>query len=295
MDADFTVLLSSYNGADYIVPQLESILSQTLKPKHILVRDDGSRDATPKILEGYAARGQIELTLGENVGFLESFRRLLAAAPESGFFAFSDQDDIWLPDKLSRAAAYLTAGDNSLPRLHHGAYRMVAEDLSPLRDFLPGNPPFSFRRSLAENVCSGFALAGNAALRERMLQFDWSKLDYHDWLCGAVALGLGEACFDGRVTALHRRLKKSVTVDSAAKGWRWALHAMRGDTNMKIRNQEFYRCYGAALHGEALEAAKRFNRFDLRARFQKALYPKRWRYGWPDEIAVRLAMLRGTL
>lgn len=295
MSARFTVLLSTYNGEKYLAEQLESILCQTLAPEHILVRDDGSTDGTPDVLKRYEAEGKVTLLPGGHVGFLESFRLLLAAASDAPFFAFSDQDDVWLPDKLERAAEYLSGGEKNRPRLYHGAYRQTDEALAPIRDFLPKQPPFTFRRALTENVCSGFALAGNAALRNAMLEFDWAALDYHDWLAGAIALSLGEAFFDPKMTALHRRLSTSVTRDTATKGCRWALSAMRRDTNMKKRNVAFYRCYGGRLSGGDAEYAALFSRFDFAARMKKAFFPKRWRYGLADEIAVRLAMLFGTL
>lgn len=295
MSARFTVLLSTYNGEKYLAEQLESILSQSPAPDIILARDDGSTDGTADILNAYATAGKLTLLPSGHLGFLESFHTLLKAADGDSFFAFADQDDVWLPGKLARAAEYLQKGDPAEPRLYHAAYRMVREDLTPIRDFLPKKPPFTFRRALTENVCSGFALSGNAALRSAMLSFDWTALDYHDWLAGAVALAFGSAYFDPEIFALHRRIPTSVTADSSLKGVRWVRNALRADTNMKKRNVAFYACYGDKLAGEDAACAELFASFDSRARLKKAFYPKRWRYGLPDEIAVRLAMLSGTL
>ncbi|MBQ2770786.1 MAG: glycosyltransferase [Clostridia bacterium] len=291
----FTVLLSAYNGAAHIREQLDSILSQTLPPEEIIVRDDGSKDGTLTILKEYQAAGKITLLAGENVGFLKSFRLLLEAAPEEGFFAFSDQDDLWLPDKLFRAGEYLAAGDPAIPRLHHGAYRDGDAALVPLSDHLPPSPAFDFRRCLTENVLSGFALSGNGAMRRLLLSRDWENIDYHDWLMGALALGVGELFLDPHITAIHRRLSTSVTRDTKTKGLRWAVSALREDTNMKKRNLALWDFIGADLPPEKKDLLSLFTRFDLAARLKKAFYPARWRYGLPDEIAVRLAMLRGTL
>ncbi|MBQ2770695.1 MAG: glycosyltransferase [Clostridia bacterium] len=291
----FTVLLSAYNGAEHIAQQLDSILNQTLPPREIIVRDDGSRDETLSILREYETAGKIRLLAGENVGFLKSFRLLLEAAPEDGYFAFSDQDDLWLPDKLSRAAAFFGKGDPDLPRLYHGAYRDGDAELKPLKEHLPPNPPFDFRRCLTENVLSGFALAGNGALRKHLLSRSWDNIDFHDWLAGALALGVGELYLDPEITAIHRRLTTSVTRDARTKGLRWALSALKQDTNMKKRNLALWDFCGEALPPDRRALLSLFCRFDPAARLKKAFYPARWRYGLPDEIAVRLAMLRGTL
>ena len=295
MTRGITVLLSAFNGEAYIGEQLDSILSQTLRPHAVLVRDDGSADRTPEILARYADEGKIRLLYGRNVGFKESFRLLLTACPEEDDFAFSDQDDLWLPDKLERARKALDAADGTAPCLYHGAYRISDEQLRPTGAMLPPRPPFTFRRCLTENVLSGFAMVGNAALRKAMLSADWSRIDFHDWLAGAIALGTGTLIMDDTITSVHRRLRASVTADSALKGLRWVAGALNKDTNMKARNAAFAEAFAGVLSPEDRRVLGLMNSSRVRDRLRKAFYPARWRYALPDEIAVRLAMLRGTL
>ena len=291
-----TVLLSTYNGARYLAEQLDSILAQTHTDLIVLARDDGSADGTLGILSAYAARdARVRFFAGENIGFLESFFALLERADTTGYLAFSDQDDVWLPNKLETAVAWLDARDPTKPLLFHGAYAMADERLNRIRDVMPKKPPFSFARALTENVCSGFAMVVNGKMREAMLRFDRSALDFHDWLAAAIGLGFGEAYFDERVTALHRRLDSSVTADRTFKGFDWALDALRRDTNMKKRNLAFYSAFSDRFGAHERELLSLFMRFDAAARLKKAFYPHRWRYRLPDEVAVRLAMLRGTL
>ena len=172
---------------------------------------------------------------------------------------------------------------------------MADEQLVRIRDVPPPDPPFSFARALTENVCSGFAMVVNESMREAMLRFDRNALDFHDWLAAAIAVGFGEIHFDEQITALHRRLDSSVTADRAFKGWKWALDALGRDTNMKKRNLAFSAAYAGRLCARDRALLSLFTRFDAAARLKKAFYPRRWRYRLPDEIAVRLSMLRGTL
>ena len=295
MTRGITVLLSSYNGEAYIAEQLDSIFAQTLPPRTVLVRDDGSTDRTAEILGSYADAGKIRLLRGENVGFKKSFRLLLEACPEEDDFAFSDQDDLWLPDKLARAREALDSADGRLPCLYHGAYRIADAQLRPIRNHLPPEQPYTFRRCLAENVLSGCAMAGNGALRRAMLDADWSEIDFHDWLAGAIALGLGTLIMDGTITSVHRRLRSSVTADSAMKGLRWTAGALLRDTNMKKRNAAFAEAFASLLSPEDRAILDLMTSHRFRDRLRKAFLPGRWRYALPDEIAVRLAMLRGTL
>lgn len=289
------VLLSAYNGEAYIKAQLDSILSQTEQAVCILVRDDGSTDRTAEILKAYESAGDITLISGENLGFKESFHQLLLCAPEADYYAFSDQDDLWLPDKLSRAVSRLAEKDGKLPLLYHGAYMETDEALCPIKPMLPPEPPFCFQRALTENVISGFSMVINGVMRETMLRFDWSRLDYHDWLAGAIAFGFGEAVLDGEVSALHRRTDRSLSRGSRKKDIGWFASAMRGDSNMKRRNDAFLAAYESELPEKNRLLLARFADPSLRNRLWRAFYPSRWRYRLPDELAVRLAMLMGTL
>ena len=71
------VLLPAYQGARYLPEQLDSILAQSRSGLRILVRDDGSSDATPAVLADYAARHP------EIVAIDDRRPRLGAAAPAS--------------------------------------------------------------------------------------------------------------------------------------------------------------------------------------------------------------------
>ena len=98
------VLMSSYNGEQYIKEQIDSILNQKGKFNiDIYVRDDGSFDNTIHILEDYQKKGLIKFCGGENIGPAKSFLTLLALADGYDFYAFADQDDIWFENKIESA------------------------------------------------------------------------------------------------------------------------------------------------------------------------------------------------
>lgn len=103
MTNNVLVMLSSYNGEQYIEEQIETILAQEDVVVSLLVRDDGSTDSTPKILERYKREGKLEYYIGNNIGWRRSFMQLIQDAPDSDYYAFADQDDHWLPSKLKMA------------------------------------------------------------------------------------------------------------------------------------------------------------------------------------------------
>ena len=109
------VLMSAFNGEKYIKEQIDSILAQEGVRVTLLIRDDGSADQTPDILREYEKTfaNVHYLNPGEkkNLGFSGSYYALmregLAYDPKALLFAFADQDDVWLPDKLRSALALI--------------------------------------------------------------------------------------------------------------------------------------------------------------------------------------------
>lgn len=100
------ILLSTYNGEQFLEVQLDSIISQSNKSWKLKVRDDGSVDGTLSILYRYKQKypEQIYLdfdTFG-NVGVIKSFELLLLRS-DAKYCMFADQDDYWLPNKIEFA------------------------------------------------------------------------------------------------------------------------------------------------------------------------------------------------
>lgn len=96
------VLMSTYNGKDYLKEQLDSLAAQSLSDSiHLYVRDDGSRDTTINILESYNNQIAMTIITGKNIGPAKSFWELLISKEiQADYYAFCDQDDVWDPNKL---------------------------------------------------------------------------------------------------------------------------------------------------------------------------------------------------
>jgi glycosyltransferase involved in cell wall biosynthesis len=99
------VLLATYNGERFLREQLDSIFAQDYGNIRVLARDDGSSDSTVDILAEYAERfpGRLRLMPPSSpTGSPKSNFLLLMKASTADYICFSDQDDVWLPDKVSR-------------------------------------------------------------------------------------------------------------------------------------------------------------------------------------------------
>ncbi len=98
-----SVVMATYNGADFISEQLDSLAAQTRLPDELVVSDDGSSDVTVEIVRRFRRRAPFPVVVRQNhqrLGYGENF--LSAACLATGdYIAFCDQDDIWHPDKIA--------------------------------------------------------------------------------------------------------------------------------------------------------------------------------------------------
>lgn len=116
MMATVAVVMSTYNGEKYLREQLDSILNQADVAVTLYVRDDGSSDGTKNILSEYAEKNaNVHVEFGQNVGVGSSFMNALYSVPDTfDYYSFSDQDDIWLENKLFEAVKLLSESGKSL-------------------------------------------------------------------------------------------------------------------------------------------------------------------------------------
>lgn len=94
--------MATYNGEKYLAEQLDSIINQTYHNWNLLIRDDSSTDRTLEIIQDYQKKdNRIKLLKDNkgNLGIVKNFEELLKNS-ESEFIMFSDQDDIWVENKL---------------------------------------------------------------------------------------------------------------------------------------------------------------------------------------------------
>lgn len=109
------ILLATYNGEKYLKEQIDSILNQTYSNFRLIISDDCSKDNTRKILEEYEKKdARITVFYQEkNLGYVKNFEFLLSKV-ENEIYALSDQDDVWLKDKIEKTYNKLKDTDADL-------------------------------------------------------------------------------------------------------------------------------------------------------------------------------------
>ena len=130
MEKTIDILMATYNGEKYLEEQIESILNQTYKNIRLIISDDESKDGTRKILEEYEKKdNRIKVFYQENnLGYVKNFEFLLKQV-ENDIFMLSDQDDVWLPEKVEKSYKILQEQNADLA---FGDLEVVDENLKTL-------------------------------------------------------------------------------------------------------------------------------------------------------------------
>lgn len=248
------VLLSAYNGEKYISEQIDSILAQEGVKVYLLVRDDGSTDSTLSILKEYKEKGLLDYIAGNNVGWKKSFIELMFNAPSSDFYAFSDQDDYWLPDKLLVAVNQLEKmGDGSNLYCSNTYYWKKGEPVFPNRtDKVPTDKAYILIWILTQ----GCTFVFTEKLLEQIKTARPTVETPHDvWVMRAAAM-LGEVYYDETPHIWYRQ-HSSNTV-GATRGFIPHLKRIVNEyyhvdnKNLLSRQiQDLYECYGKYMSDES--------------------------------------------
>jgi len=221
------VLLATWQGERHLPAQLNSLASQRGVEWDLLWRDDGSRDGTVALLNAFAeqvGRTRRLIGPGERLGAARSFMTLLGAVEGEGLSAFCDQDDVWLPDKLSRAADALDRLPRGIPGLYCARQLLVDDALTPigLSPLLRRSPAFG--NALVQNIATGCTVVMNAEARRLALSVSVPPMSMHDWWCYLLVSGCGgTVVFDSQPPILYRQHQTNAVGAAAApltRAWR---------------------------------------------------------------------------
>lgn len=203
------VMMSTYNGEKYIEEQILSIEKQKNVDMHLFIRDDGSSDSTIHVIERLMSEyGNITLFQEENIGWKKSFFELLRLVPDDAdYYAFSDQDDVWLEDKLERACNTM---DKSMAknRCYCSELTFVNENLDVL---MTNNKKRFHQTNLYHSIVNGYGMGCTLVFDKNLLvllrkgKLDNLRVLSHDWLVSVVATYLGEVERDTTSTILYRQ------------------------------------------------------------------------------------------
>ena len=297
------ILMGTMNGARFLPEQLDSLAAQTHQNWVLIASDDGSTDDTIKILKVYQAKwpaGKLIIKEGPKQGFCVNFLSL-ACDPSirADYYAFCDQDDVWLPAKLDVAVQKIAQDqEENMPYVYCGRTTYVNENLkkigcSPLFAF-----PRTFRNALIQSIAGGNTMVFNQGAKNALEKVGVVQHPSHDWWLYQLVTGIGGVVFyDSTPQIMYRQHENALVggnnsflarverISMVFKGEfrRWS------DKNVAI-------LCGAKpwlTHGskETLELFKKMRAAKLKDRFRLMEVAGLYRQTWRGTLSLVLAAL----
>lgn len=265
--ASVQVLLAVFNGALFLQEQLDSLDAQSVTSIDVLASDDGSSDASMEILLAAQKRwtkGAFTIISGPQDGYAKNFRRLiLESSNDADHYAFCDQDDIWLPEKLEKAISFCPNMPADKPCVFSSRTALIDQHggsigLSPLP-----HRPAGFRNAILQNIASGNTMVMNKAARQLMVETaeNIAPLSHDHWLYLITTANGGSFHYDESPTVLYRQHENNAIGIKNMPFWK--KHAWRFNRYMTgAVRQKTARCIAAMdncndhLTGDAQEVVR---------------------------------------
>lgn len=286
------ILMATYNGEKFLAQQIESIQKQTFKEWNLLIRDDGSSDKTCDIIRNFTAKDSRIRFINENehhnLGVIKSFFTLVNYEV-ADFYFFSDQDDVWLPEKLSVSLESAKHKASDVPLLVYTDLKVVNQELNILQDSMiraqSHHANTTLLPELTENTVTGGTMMINHALAEKW--FTPNDILMHDWFLALLAASLGEIIYLDLPTQLYRQHDNNVlgarTMDKRFKILRegpksiftryWKLiHDSQKQASLIVDK------YGDIMTADDLELIKCFIKIDKQPFMTRLRWL--WKYGY---------------
>lgn len=262
------VLLAAYNGAPWLAEQLDSLAQQDDGCFQVLLQDDGSSDETPVLLRARCERDSrfhMASEQGRHLGAIQNFLSLMRQS-DAPYSALCDQDDRWLPRRLSACRAAMERAEQELgadtPVLVHSDARVTDEQGRVLYESFFAHQGWNFtattlKRLLVQNNVTGCTTLMNAALRKQVCDLAMGqKLYMHDWFIALTAAAMGRVIFVNEPLVCYRQHGTNVmgasTEGEVQRGVRMLGSLQRGRDRMLL-TYDHTRMFLSAVQAEAPE------------------------------------------
>ena len=213
------VLLATCNGEKYLRQQLDSIYAQEDVEVSIFATDDGSTDNTIAILEEYKKNHSLTIHHhGEPHEFTYNFIDAIFANKNTSFdyYAFSDQDDVWMKEKLSSA----------IEMLKKNSKNVYSSNLTIVNENLDGEALMnddSIQRcnkynAVFENVATGCTIVFSKAFLDLLVRYYPKNIYLHDYWVYLLAIYTDNYIYDSRSFIKYRQHGCNQIGDSSKKG-----------------------------------------------------------------------------
>ena len=297
------ILMGTMNGVRFLTEQLDSLEAQAHQNWFLIASDDGSSDDTLRILKAYQAKwpvGKLIIKEGPKQGFCVNFLSL-ACDPSirADYYAFCDQDDVWLATKLAVAIQNISENqDDGVPYVYCGRTSYVNEKLkkigcSPLFSF-----PRTFRNALIQSIAGGNTMVFNQSAKNALEKVGLVQHPSHDWWLYQLVTGVGGIVFyDQKPHVLYRQHNNALVGGNnsfLARVERISMVFKGEFRHWSDQNIEILCAVKPLLnHGstETLELFKLMRNANLKDRFRLMEVAGLYRQTWRGTVSLVLAAL----
>lgn len=248
------ILLATYNGAEYLREQIDSLLSQSFNDWRLIIRDDGSTDETLRIIESYVSKYPVKINLVKDNKIVKSAKHnfwSLLEHSDAEYVTFCDQDDIWFSNKIEQSlkAIQLEERKNpNFPILIHTDLTVVGENRSIINTSLYDmqNIEVSYfdrvERLLVQNAITGCTMMINRALAEKLKSIP-NEAIMHDWWIALHAMIFGKIVY---LKDSHILYRQHISNTVGAKDTRSIVYLTRQLRNVKAMKENIKQTYRQA-------------------------------------------------
>lgn len=222
------ILMSTYNGQQFLAEQIRSIQEQSYTDWTLFIRDDGSSDNTKEILKDFEHQDSrihlIDNDKSDNLGVIKSFHKLVNH-DRADYYFFSDQDDVWLPNKLELSLKEAQNYPADLPLMVYMDLKVVNQDLEIMTESMVKSQSHHANTELVQELTENTVTGGVAMINHALAEM-WQETDdilMHDWYLALLASAFGNLVFIDQPGELYRQHSDNVlgarTLSKRFKKW----------------------------------------------------------------------------
>ncbi|MBY4633948.1 glycosyltransferase family 2 protein [Streptococcus suis] len=222
------ILMSTYNGQQFLAEQIRSIQEQSYTDWTLFIRDDGSSDNSKEILKDFERQDSrihlIDSDKSDNLGVIKSFHKLVNH-DRADYYFFSDQDDVWLPNKLELSLNEAQNYPANLPLMVYMDLKVVNQDLEIMTESMVKSQSHHANTELVQELTENTVTGGVAMINHTLAEM-WQETDdilMHDWYLALLASAFGNLVFIDQPGELYRQHSDNVlgarTLSKRFKKW----------------------------------------------------------------------------
>lgn len=249
------ILMATYNGANFIVAQIYSILAQTFTDWNLIIHDDDSNDDTIDKIRMFCKIDKRIKLITDGKSFKNAgthFLHLLQYS-KAPFICFCDQDDIWLENKLEVLYAAISSMEQTKELVvFSNAYLYNSNCI--WGELLSARPTQLKELLFINGGIHGSACIFNEKMRERLLSVHFDNIQMHDHFLTLIGCSIGETTYINDKLFLYRQHSRNLTGNIEVNFIR------------RIMNAFDYRKSKYILDGKTIDSIKEF-----RYKFTKVL------------------------